>query len=334
MKEIHYAFVELESDESFLLLGSTLGGMLSHKTLHFDNDLAKGELVKVAPEEGLWIRKWKFSVNEKIILHRLAAPHGSERKFSLIYFLNPSLFDLRSYSKKVSINSRHNIMFLSNEVAMDFSVLPHQPFYVLDITFTSCWLLKQFDDAAPCFKMLLDLNLNQNAQNILTEPCCRDEYPPLRDLDIAMMKKSHDLLLIRSRIYQLICSFFIKAFDKNRATQTKGVIHYDQLIRAEAMIMDNLKKPPKIAAIARKVNMSVSSLLRQFKSIYGKGIYEYYTEKRLELAQMMLLEKRMNVKELAQLLGYRNSSPFIEMFTKKYGISPGTLKQQHPYPKA
>src|SRR5687767_13445521 len=148
MEDIHYDFVDLDSDSSFELFGKSLGGVLQNKTLSFDNDIAKGELVKAAPDDGLWIRKWKFTVLQKIILHKLPPPPDQdETKFILIYFLNPEIFILKTDRKKIFVSGARNNMFLTNYVTMDFSVVPKQPFYLLDIAFTASWLLEQFSDA-------------------------------------------------------------------------------------------------------------------------------------------------------------------------------------------
>src|SRR4051794_13704383 len=111
MKDIHYDFVDLDNDESFELLRKSFGGVLKNKSLYFDNAIVKGELVRAAPDKGLWIRKWKFTTFQKIILHKLPAPEADERKFILIYFLNPAIFFLNSNHKKIKVyGSRNNIL--------------------------------------------------------------------------------------------------------------------------------------------------------------------------------------------------------------------------------
>jgi AraC-like DNA-binding protein len=217
-------------------------------------------------------------------------------------------------------------MFLSNEVVMDFNVVPKQPFYVMDIAFTASWLLQQFADADPAFKTMLDQYVTRNAKTVLTEPCNAEEYQTLHELEVTMEAGKEDVLFIRSRIYKLICSFFNKVFDRKEAGSKQCVVHYDQMVLAETMIMENLKAPPKIESIARKVNMSVSSLLRQFKAMYGKSIHEYYVAQKMELAKRALLGGNTTVKEIAEMLGYKQASPFIDRFTKYHGYSPGSLK--------
>jgi hypothetical protein len=76
MKEVCYEFEELESDASFEQLGKAFQGRLQRDTLQFDSPFVQGQLVKKTPEDGLWIRKWKLTVLQKVMLHRHAASKG------------------------------------------------------------------------------------------------------------------------------------------------------------------------------------------------------------------------------------------------------------------
>jgi AraC-like DNA-binding protein len=326
MRDKYYEFVDLDSDKSFQLLGKSFNGILQNKTLYFNNTIAKGQIEKVTPEQGLCVRKWKLTVLQKVTLHKLSSPATGEKKFSLIYFLNPSVFKLKNKSKKINVTGHCNNLFLSNEVKMDFSVIPKQPFYVLDITFTASWLSNQFNNADADFKKFLDQYLTRYTKTILKEPCTSEEYKALHELDVVMQHNKEDILFIRSRIYELVFSFFDKVFNKKETERVSGVVNYDQIVQAETIIMENLKTLPKTDTIAKKVNMSVSSLLRQFKIMYGRSIYEYYLEKKMELAKKTLLEQEVTVKKIAEMFGYNQASPFIEAFAKLHGYNPGYLK--------
>ncbi len=326
MEDIHYEFIDLDSDESFQHFGKSLGGVLEGKTLLFDNYIAKGELVKASPDKGLWIRKWKFTVFQKIMLQKVPPPNAEEKKFLLIYFLNPAIFQVRTKRKKIQVNGHHNSLFLTSNAMIDFSVIPKQPFYVLDIAFTASWLLEHFNDADTSFKNILSPYKNNTTKAILTEPCSVEEYKTLHELEVSMLADNEDILFIRSRVYNLIVSFFSKVVNRKEANLVEKTVNYEQVVEAEKLIMQNLQAAPKIEAIARKVNMSISSLLRQFKLFYGKSIYEYYVEKKMEFAKKIILKGNITVKKMAEMLGYNQASPFIECFTKYHGYSPGTLK--------
>jgi AraC-like DNA-binding protein len=160
----------------------------------------------------------------------------------------------------------------------------------------------------------------------MVEPSTAEEYQMLHELELSMLADNQDVLFIKSRVYNLIVSFFSKVVNRKETAFIQSDVRYDQLMQAEMLMMQNIQKPPRVEAIARKVNLSVSSLFRQFKLIYGKSIYEYYLEKKMELAKKMMLEHKIPVNEMAKLLGYKQASPFIETFTRQHGCSPGALK--------
>jgi AraC-like DNA-binding protein len=60
--------------------------------------------------------------------------------------------------------------------------------------------------------------------------------------------------------------------------------------------------------------------------MYGKSIHEYCVAKKMELAKRKILDGKTTVKEIAEMLGYKQASPFIETFTKYHGYSPGSIK--------
>ncbi|OOV20778.1 hypothetical protein BXU10_08645 [Flavobacterium sp. LM4] len=73
--------------------------------------------------------------------------------------------------------------------------------------------------------------------------------------------------------------------------------------------------------------MSPSKLKMDFKSVYGTSILQYNIEKKMELALQLLLNTNMQIKYIAQEVGYESHSKFSAAFKKKYGKLPSEL---HP----
>jgi AraC-like DNA-binding protein len=326
MKDIIYEFVNLDTDENFQQLGKSFGGTFRNNALQFDNQIVKGELIKRDPEPGLWLRKWTFTVLEKIVLRKMPETEPAEKKFCLVYFLNPSLFSLRNKARNFNVTSHQNSLFFSSDATMDFSVVPKQPFYCLDIAFTASWVLKQFEDADEVFKTALKTYLDKCCGKPLFEPCCKNEFQTLHQLETSMHADQEDFLFIRSNVYKLVLDFFRKLFNRNEASVVESAVHYNQIMKAKMLIASDVRKQPKVKVISREVNMSISSLLRQFKLIYGKSIQEYCVETKMDFAKTLLLKNRITVKEIAEMLGYKQASSFIEIFTKHHGCSPGALQ--------
>lgn len=326
MKDIFYEFEALENEWSFQSLATTLGGVLKNDILSFDNAIAKGEVLRKKFNEGLLICKWKLNAFQNITVRKLPSAPGDQKKLTLLYVLSSSEVLVRNSKKKIRIKGSRNNLFWTNENAMDFNINTKRPLYLFEISFTTSWLMEQLKDADPYYKKILQEYINSNEQKILIEPLTIDEYKTLHELEASMLAEHVDDLFIRARAYAMLCNFFGKLDDRKDITVSQASVQFDQIIEAEMMILEDIKKPPSIQMIARKVNMSVSSLLRRFKLIYGKSIHEYYVDKKMELARKMIIENRLPVKEMASLLGYNQSSAFIESFTNKHGYSPGTLK--------
>jgi len=327
MREILYEFVDLDSVESFVQLGNRFGGQLRNGCLHFNTETVSGELFRSAPEPGLWIRKWKLTVSEKITLRKLPASSNADRKYCLVYFLNPSIFTVKKELKDVTLPTHRNNVFFTSNTLMDFSVVPKQPFYVLDIAFTTRWLMDQLDGLES--KSTMDLH------NILVEyntsmsllSCSVEEYKTLRELELfEENEKQDDVLFIRSRVYKLIGEFFRKFLQPGTSAALQGLVHYEQVMEAEKIVMSDLKHLQPIEKIAMQVNLSASTLLRQFHYLFGKGVEEYYIAKKMEMARMLIIRKKVAINQVAEMLGYKQASAFIETFTKINGYSPGTLK--------
>ena len=77
---------------------------------------------------------------------------------------------------------------------------------------------------------------------------------------------------------------------------------------------------PSLTDISRQVNMSERSVQRKLKE-EGYSYSTLLTEIKKSMA-IECLDKKMSVKETSYLLGYSESSAFVNAFKKWFGISP------------
>lgn len=73
--------------------------------------------------------------------------------------------------------------------------------------------------------------------------------------------------------------------------------------------------------LARQVGLNDFKLKLGFRQVFGTTVFGYLHEHRMEQAQLLLQERRMNVEEVARTVGYANRSSFAA-FRKKFGINP------------
>jgi AraC-like DNA-binding protein len=323
--EVSCEIRDLHDDKSFQTLASALDGVESADALRFNNKRITGEIIRSGADRGLSIAKWKCTSTEDICIKKLPADSGEEKKFLLLYFLNPAIIFAKK-KKKLRISGSRNNILLSNSAGLEFILQARQPFYLFEISFTPSWLMEQLRDADPVILNRLSQYIARAMQTFLMEPFTQEEYKILHELEVCILIDQAEDFFVRSRLYNLVITFFSKVVNRKEVPVIQTAVQYDQLIEAEMLIMENIRKPLSIETIARKVNMSVSSLIRKFRMIHGKSIHEYYVSKKMELARKIILEHGLPVKKMAEIFGYNQPSAFIESFTKQYGYTPGYLK--------
>lgn len=95
------------------------------------------------------------------------------------------------------------------------------------------------------------------------------------------------------------------------------------LEQAKAMIEKNNRLHYSIAEIAQAVGMGRTRLKTCFKAYYGKGLYAYLREQRMQLALRLLQDTSMPIKAVAKTTGYKQTSNFSFAFKKRFGVTPG-----------
>lgn len=75
-----------------------------------------------------------------------------------------------------------------------------------------------------------------------------------------------------------------------------------------------------LAQLATQAAMSSGSLRTKFRHAYGKTVFDYLRDCRLELARRYLLEGH-SVQQAAWMSGYQHATNFATAFRRRYGIS-------------
>ncbi len=97
----------------------------------------------------------------------------------------------------------------------------------------------------------------------------------------------------------------------------------EQKIRSvRNMIVNDLSKLPDTQTLSFTADIPKSILKQGFKHLYGKSIYNFYNDYRMDKAESLLESGQHLVKEIAFEIGYQNPSHFIAAFKKRNGCTP------------
>ncbi|HTV01951.1 MAG TPA: AraC family transcriptional regulator [Luteitalea sp.] len=97
-----------------------------------------------------------------------------------------------------------------------------------------------------------------------------------------------------------------------------------RIARAIAWIKAHFAEPLRVEALARDVNMSVSSFHAHFKHVTAMSPLQYQKQMRLQEARRLLMSDDVDAATAGHLVGYESPSQFSREYRRAYGVPPAT----------
>ena len=138
--------------------------------------------------------------------------------------------------------------------------------------------------------------------------------------------------VLKAQTMSLVSTFFKNAFADMRKEdyKVKDTVDYKKMSQCERLISKDLAIPfLGIETISKKLNMSPSKLKMDFKLVYGTSILQYNIDKKMQFAMQLLLNTNMQIKYIAQEVGYDNHSKFSAAFKKKFNKLPSEFRPDY-----
>ena len=96
-----------------------------------------------------------------------------------------------------------------------------------------------------------------------------------------------------------------------------------------SLIDRDIRRAPRLPALAREARLSVSRLHELFRQATGACPGAYIRTRRFEKARGLLLGTHLSVKEVAEEVGIHDDSHFVRDFERIYGMSPRSFRRAH-----
>ncbi|MCR5727965.1 MAG: response regulator [Lachnospiraceae bacterium] len=109
--------------------------------------------------------------------------------------------------------------------------------------------------------------------------------------------------------------------EKDSLTENPG---FNKII---SYINDHYDEKITLNTLAKQFGFSKGYICGLFQKYFNKSLNLYLTEKRMELAKELLLDKSILVKDVAYRTGYADYYHFFKVFKNHYGISPKELRE-------
>ena len=201
--------------------------------------------------------------------------------------------------------------------------------YVLSILISIKKFHKLFSEDSNNIQFLKDENINQKYyyENKISNTI----FLVLNELKRFDLNSSTKNLYLRAKIYELFSHLYNRNRDQNieQCPFLTNEDNFKKIKHAKNIVIANMTNPPSLVELSNEINLSLKKLKEGFKKIYGKPVYQFLLEYKMELAKKLLSENNYNVNEVSIKLGYSTSSHFITAFKNKYGLTPKNFKKNY-----
>ncbi|MBL4653325.1 MAG: helix-turn-helix transcriptional regulator [Flavobacteriales bacterium] len=141
----------------------------------------------------------------------------------------------------------------------------------------------------------------------------------LEMLLIKRYKEETQLLYFESKITEFTLFFFRNLADISSDDQI------DAIENVHLSLSNNFIVPPSIEEMSKQAGMSQSKFYQEFSVKFKITPYQFVKELKLNHAKTLLSERKMQVMDVAYLVGYDSPEGFSRAFKSKFKISPKDL---------
>lgn len=80
--------------------------------------------------------------------------------------------------------------------------------------------------------------------------------------------------------------------------------------------------------LARQAGLNECTLKREFRQVFGKTVFSYLHDYRLEQARQLLEMEDMTTAQVSQMVGFANRGYFAAVFRERFGLNPKDYRKQ------
>jgi AraC-like DNA-binding protein len=319
---------DLES--GFISMSKQLSASITNNTMHIPQHRGSGLMKSIFLEEGLYLRYTRLRYYEDIEIIRLSRTPDSGIIYALCFLLTPASLKPGGPIFKSSPRTGYpnNVFLTSNNSRLSAQIPEGVLSHTIELLFSREWLYTHLAGMEEKIASITRGLGEESPASVITETTHSGDDHLLSEIEFELHKPVFSLLTVRSRALTLLANIIHRIPGHGSSGVPVSEAPYIQTIRqVEQRLVQSLEDMlPSQKQLAKEFALSESTLKRHFKAIYGKTMYEYYLEKKMELAKWLLQEKKISVSQTAYMLGYEKVSAFITIFKKYHNILPGSLK--------
>jgi len=258
-----------------------------------------------------------YRLNEELVLTN--PDKDTVGRTILFKFRNMLPVDGNAMSKTTS--ELPSVLIATSRIDSDQLIPVHSNRASINIEVDASYLqsLFRFSEPSPILQSLID-----NTQPLLFDQLLHASIQKVvHEMFVSAIGEPFTLFYLRVKAEELICRLLVELEKRDEEhiydLNSKDI---DSLYQAKEILLADLSDAPSIDSLALTAGMSASKLKRLFKQVFGKSIFSYYQDFRMQEAARLLRNEKLAVSEVGYRLGFTNLSHFTRVFKEHIGVNP------------
>lgn len=252
----------------------------------------------------------------------------TDRRIVLFFSLQGNSLLNTNYTKNLSLNAgTHNIIYTSQSPG-SIRCFPgkYEVFYIgmSPELFKSYFprdeaVFAQFDEQMNCaeFSLLRKEHgvINRSIIRVIEDICHYDSRQSIKQ--IYLIAKVIELISLQLGELCMICNPLpiVRAEDVEKMYEVKN------------FILNHLNENHSLGELAQIVGTNEYTLKKEFKELFGTTVFGFWGDAKMDNARKILAETNADIKEISEIIGYKNPQHFSSAFKRKFGITPSQFRK-------
>lgn len=292
---------------------------LSFEIEDSEKNTPKGKIENTRVSEGFFMVRVENSGDEVLRIKR-----EIDKSLIQFYFAVQGgaefLFNQGNY--KLKLEEEKSLLFYNPIIALplDIEVKPHSRMVFLYITVEN--LHRLFVEESEEIEFL-------NKENIGKKFYADRPLTPLLTVTINQLLSNGvggpaKNIFEKAKAYEVLALYLNKEEGKDveQCPFLNDEQNVERVREAKRILIEKMTNPPSLKELSREIGLNEYRLKEGFKNIYGKTVFQFLNDYRLDVARHMLDGGNAKVNDAAYHIGYTNPSHFIAAFKKKFGVTP------------
>jgi AraC-like DNA-binding protein len=299
--------------------------------LYADTPFVKGNFHYVELEKGLWIMSsqmfYKNNVSFRPIYDNFLPAN--------YYFVSINLLDSKYTNDSYEFN---DFKIQNNSISFSKPRIDHVNYHFKNsketmyiVYFDAAWLNKNILES-PIIPDSFKEFLRDEGRNFFNYSLNDTSFEPLIQNFSNLFETSTkpNYFELKKLTYEFFTLFLL-------SLKKKGDLNSNNLKLRDRLKIEKIEhhllgvlhdKFPGITHLSKEYKISPTKLKQDFKSLYGCSIFNFFQQKKMELAYAVVKDSDLKIKEISIKFSYENVSKFSKAFHKHHDILPSDLRKQ------